>query len=924
MKLSALNQNLIILGLSLLAFLLRAYRLESQSYWIDEAWTIFYAHLSLSELWYNLQTIRAAPPLYHVLTIYWIRLVGDSEYALRFLSLCPSVMAVPLIYRLGKALGGYALGLTVATLLTVSPYQIWHAQDARNYSMLTAASIMSMWAFINLWRLAGWRWWLAYIISTEWAIMTHYHGLVLIGSQGLFLLFTWRRHWRCYLSWAGTLLLILSPLAAWLVFGSTLWQSQHWLPKVDLWASFGRSAVAYSVGELVPSFLAAPMTLAFVTLYLVGLIYTSRRRWGRWSGSEMLAFLLAYTIAPNIAIWVYSQLKTSVYLERYLIAVQAGYLLTIAIGILAAAEALQWPARQERFSLRSGYLAGRRAKIPAALLLAVLIALSGWVIHHHYYDPAYAKPNWRGVIQTIEYYGLPGDAIVMTGDGGEKLFDYYYRGSLPVYHNFNTPAPTPNEARRRIADISARHRRLWYTPYGVDIDATLEQYLGENTYPAWQSWLGRKRLALYDSQLPATTLKTLNFPIEPKEESGLTLIDATLPIEPMAAGDLFPLKSTWQTQTKLRHDYQLSMRLSNEHGDIFAQSDWPPLAAFGGTTAWPPDQPVIDRRSLWIPADTPPGSYALQLVVYEPSSGRPFGQPALISDIQVAPASLTPPLESLSVPNYDPRSLNNLTLVGYAAPEKIQPGQEMWLWLYWQAPYPFGVTNGGPEPELNPILRLSVVGEHEMSMIEQPLTDSVGPLDSWQPGQVRRAIYHLPTSPRLQGRQVIPNVGLANTAGQVEAQINLAPVKLEVRARQFELPSVSQPIDVTFGDPAQLKLIGYDLRAANAAPGESISLTLYWQAEAEMALNYTVYVQLLNSTGQVVAQVDLQPQAGTAPTTTWLPGEILTDSYTLFLSNELPSGHYRLITGLYDAATGQRLPLSAGGDSLELPGITIK
>jgi hypothetical protein len=73
-------------------------------------------------------------------------------------------------------------------------------------------------------------------------------------------------------------------------------------------------------------------------------------------------------------------------------------------------------------------------------------------------------------------------------------------------------------------------------------------------------------------------------------------------------------------------------------------------------------------------------------------------------------------------------------------------------------------------------------------------------------------------------------------------------------------------------------------------------------------------VQLLNETGQVVAQVDAQPQAGTAPTLTWLPGEILSDPYTLTLPPTLPPGTYRLIAGLYDATTGARLPL-AGQDT---------
>ena len=150
MRRSNSAQKLIILGLTLLAFLLRAYRLEMQSYWIEEAWTLYFAKLPLNELWRSLLTEEPKPPFYYFSTLYWIRLVGDSEYALRFFSLVFGVMAVPFTYRLGQALGDDRLGLLAALLLTIAPYQIWHSQEARMYSIFTAASAMSMWGFVKM------------------------------------------------------------------------------------------------------------------------------------------------------------------------------------------------------------------------------------------------------------------------------------------------------------------------------------------------------------------------------------------------------------------------------------------------------------------------------------------------------------------------------------------------------------------------------------------------------------------------------------------------------------------------------------------------------------------------------------------------------------------------------------------------------
>ncbi len=907
LNLRALGQHrylLAVLGLALLAFLLRAYRLDFQSFWIDEVWTVYYARLTMVELMERLHTVEPHPPLYYPIITYWRQWVGDSEYALRFYSLVFGVLAVPLAYRLGRDLGDRRLGLLAALLLAAAPFQIWHSQEARMYTALTATGLASMVSFINLWQRGGRRWWVFYILTTIWAVMTHYHAVILIGSQGLFLLLTWRRHWRRYPAWGGALLAVLLLSLPWLSFSWQLLRHRtSWTAQPTLWAAYARSAVAYSVGEQAPQ----PLwpTMAFAGLFGLGLVYAARRRWRNWPGPVLLALLVAYTLAPIMAAWIYGEWRTPVYLERYLIPVQAGYLLAVAAGILAVADS---PIRPKW--LRQSLAAG---------LLLLLLALDGWVLGHYYYNPAYARDDWRAVARRVEAFGQPGDAVVVTGDGGEKAFDYYYRGDLPVYFSFNTPVPSEAEARQIMAGIAHRHRRFWYTPYGAPIDATLESWMAGHAYPAWQSWLGRKRLALYaGSSANLSRREEPGVTLEDGPEAALVLTQVALSGAAVPAGDLLPLALTWQTTTGLARDYGLSLRLINSRGDSFAQSDWPPLAAAGPTSTWPPGRPITDQRSLWLPPDTPPGNYALQLVVYDPMSGRPMGQPVILPDIPVGPAEITPPLAALPRPNPTRQPLGDITLVGYALPEEIRPGETMWAWLYWQAE-----TTPAPDSRLFLWLQGEGSASGETAANPAPLVDSVGPLESWRPGQVRRAIYYLPTPPQLRGEQAVLKAALA--VGQSPAaEAALAPVRLRLRPRQFTPPPISRPLEAEFGRPALVRLLGYDLPADNLTPGAGLSLTLYWQAAAVMPASYTIFIQLLNDQDQVVAQVDALPQAGAAPTTTWLPGEILADPYHLALPAGLPPGQYRLIAGLYDAVTGERLPVAAGGDFVELPSLRVK
>jgi hypothetical protein len=106
------------------------------------------------------------------------------------------------------------------------------------------------------------------------------------------------------------------------------------------------------------------------------------------------------------------------------------------------------------------------------------------------------------------------------------------------------------------------------------------------------------------------------------------------------------------------------------------------------------------------------------------------------------------------------------------------------------------------------------------------------------------------------------------------------------------------------------------LENAPLPPGQSLTLRLFWQAQAKMDLDYTVFVQVLGPQGSAVAQDDKQPLAGFLPTSAWYTGQIVADRYDLTLPSDAPPGEYRVITGMYDLATGQRLLVSRDGQTI--------
>jgi hypothetical protein len=105
----------------------------------------------------------------------------------------------------------------------------------------------------------------------------------------------------------------------------------------------------------------------------------------------------------------------------------------------------------------------------------------------------------------------------------------------------------------------------------------------------------------------------------------------------------------------------------------------------------------------------------------------------------------------------------------------------------------------------------------------------------------------------------------------------------------------------------QIELLGYSSLRLDDQPARLV-VRLHWQAGGRANGDYTTFVQLLDAQNELVTSWDTQPLAGQYPTSRWQPGEIVVDEFELPLPDELLPGDYRLVTGMYDAATGQRLP----------------
>ena len=135
------------------------------------------------------------------------------------------------------------------------------------------------------------------------------------------------------------------------------------------------------------------------------------------------------------------------------------------------------------------------------------------------------------------------------------------------------------------------------------------------------------------------------------------------------------------------------------------------------------------------------------------------------------------------------------------------------------------------------------------------------------------------------------------------------------------------PLHVNFGN--EIWLEGYTIGAEDVEPGDAVPVVLYWRAQRPLDVSYTVSLQSYYGDGVKVAQKDAVPACDREPTTGWSPGEVIEDVHKLPVSLGAPPGLFPLYVGLYDAQTGQSLPVldAAGkplGNQLQLGDIEIE
>ncbi len=549
--------------------------------------------------------------------------------------------------------------------------------------------------------------------------------------------------------------------------------------------------------------------------------------------------------------------------------------------------------------------------------LGVLLAATGFLLERADQPPivlsdtsalSEPRPAYASLAAYLNQNAQPGD-IVLTRDLTVGLACYGLRAvrlaELQPRGDIISQVAAAVAGRRQVffaystlMDVNRRPEHL-ALEMGGDLIQKLPGVLALEIY-AVRPWMGLTGSPVRAADFGPITLRSAAY--QPQVQSGGAL----------------GIALQFNLNEQSGRSYVKKLVLLDNSGQIVADLEDDILNQAGQATRfWQVAEPAQDSLLLLVPLGTPPLAYQLALELYDendltglavrnlPATGAnrlvPLGPVQVIKP----PDFASDPYQTMGILNLAPsqRDWPDVRLLAYRSiSTTITPGDTMPLLFRWEA------RQDHPASQR---LRIRVLAGTQIAASLETVIGGDYPIDHWQSGEQVLHRVNLPTLP-----PAAPGPAKVQFSLDGADWADLGTVTIRDMQRTFIAPPSTHKMAVEFGQVAQLA--GYDLTPAGTSDGP-IAITLLWRAlnPAPLAVRYKVFVHALGADGQILAQSDAEPANWTRPTTSWIAGEIISDTHSLLL----PAGYAGSVAfriGLYDANSLQRIPVG-NGDFILLP-----
>lgn len=627
----------IVIGI---AFAARVWQLDAQSLWNDEGSSYVQATRSFADIATNAAADIHPPGYYWTLRV-WRGLTGESEFALRYLSVLAGVMTVAFAYGYGLRLYpsrrdvGAAVGLAGATLVALNTFQVYYSQEARMYAALALWGAASFWALLGLFNRPTWRRALWLGVINALGLWTQYAFPLVMIAQGagavlwlLMLLFAWKpkRLWRglvMYVAGNGLALLLFAPIVQTAIRQVTTWPNtgDTALPPAESvslllrWFAFGMTHAHASTNWLAVALLLAVFGL---------LTFRDRAAWrsllaALWMGVPLAAF-----------VWMGLYREGNV---KFLLPSQVGFALMVGQGVAALwwlvddklpdAHSFQTTLRHTQAQRRSD--TGRfNLRVWSRALALVMLAGLAWQqargLVPLYTHPDYQRDDYRAIVAHISTDNAQ-HGVILNAPGQREVFGYYYGGTSPVLgipRGLNSP---DDEIEADTLNALAQWERIYVLLWGdVERDprGVVESTLDTHAHEVDNRWYGDVRLASYVAAPEWYSLTREPFA---RFDNGMRIERYAVDKLTVSGGDVLAVQLNWFTEQPQTERYKVFVQLLDENGQLVASRDSEPVGGTRPTDTWARGETLIDRHGLLLPNNMTGTHFTLIVGLYNPSIG---------------------------------------------------------------------------------------------------------------------------------------------------------------------------------------------------------------------------------------------------------------------------------------------------------------
>ncbi len=431
------NKTLLVLLLIILAgSALRLYNLGSASIRADEGGTIYLSERAPLDILKSPQDVQ--PPLFYFILHFWMEIFGKSEFALRLLPAILSILAIPIVYILGKELFNDKIALFSALIFAVSQANIRFAQTLRMYSLLLIFALLSIYFLHKYLENPSRKNVILYAATAALSVYAHYFAGFLLIAQFAYAMLFYKKHKVTFLPLIGTFALAAAfsaPLAPMFVSQlaiKTGLEQTHYVNDPLLQVSFtslsqnnifvrlGLIFYHFSVGFLLVN-LKSKLFIAILALaggtFSVSLLGSIKQLYK--IEKTKFVFLLTLLVVPTIIlglVWVAKVIPAQTY-TRYLLYLSPLYFMLVGYGIFEALPKID----PEKLS-----------KILVPTFIA-LIVLFNAITLNYYYTLDNGQEDWNAVGKYLDENYKEGDLILMYSGSYFYNLNYSFGKSTTVY-----------------------------------------------------------------------------------------------------------------------------------------------------------------------------------------------------------------------------------------------------------------------------------------------------------------------------------------------------------------------------------------------------------------------------------------------------------------------------------------------------------